>query len=615
MKMRAILRKNNCLEAIGERHAEITDDKWNEIDGNAIANLHLALADGVLSSVAKEKTAKSIWDTLTKLYKVKLLHNNIFLKRRLYNLQMVETTTVTNHISTLKTLFSQLTMLGHKIEEIKRAELLLQSLPDLYDQLIINLMNNILTEYLVFNDVAASVLEENSRHKNKEDKLASSQEAEALMMGCVASTSDDGNVLYSEAGMVAESRKQLYDVWLIDSGVTWRCWVDSIKKKSYTFLIFKEYKAQVELEYGKMIKCLRTDNGEEYTDGEFLAYCKNSQDRLLCSESVGIYSDWVETPMEMWTRKPTYYSHLHAFGCHVYLMYNVQERTKLDLKSRRYIFLGYADEVKGYRLWDPIAHKIVIIMDVIFLDVKTAFLHRELEEEIYMLQPEEMKEMSQVPYASALRSLMLAMICTRLDITQVVRVVSRYMANPGREHWKTVNKILRHIRGSSNVALCYGGSKFTVRGYMDSDFAGDLSKRKSTTSYMFTLTGGAISCVSKLQTVVALSTTEVKYMATTQAYKEAIWIQKLLEELGHRQGKILVFCDSQSALHIAKNPAVHSRTKHLAIQYHFVREVVDDGSMDLHKIHTKGNISVVLTMPINANKFLWGRSSYGLIET
>ena len=168
--MRAILRKNNCLKAIGERHAEITDDKWNEIDGNVIADLHLTLAEWVLSSVAEEKRTKGIWDTLTKLYKAKSLHNNIFLKRRLYTLQMAETTTMTNHISTLKTLFLQLTMLGHKIEEIECAELLLQSLPNSYDQLIINLTNNMLTEYLVFNNVAAFVLEEKSRRKNKKDR-------------------------------------------------------------------------------------------------------------------------------------------------------------------------------------------------------------------------------------------------------------------------------------------------------------------------------------------------------------------------------------------------------------------------------------------------------------
>ena len=119
----------------------------------------------------------------------------------------------------------------------------------------------------------------------------------------------------------------------------------------------------------------------------------------------------------------------------------------------------------------------------------------------------------------------------------------------------------------------------------------------------------------KLQTVVALSTIEAEYMAATQACKEAIWIQRLLEELGHKQEKIYVFCDSQSALHIVRNPTFHSRTKHIGIQYHFVREVVEDGSVDLQKIHTNKNLADVLTKPINADKFIWKRSSCGLSKT
>ena len=179
MRIKAVLRKDNCLAAIGERPEEITDDgKWNEMDGNAIVNLHLALADGVLSSVAEKKTAKEIWDTLTKLYEAKSLHNKIFLKRKLYTLRMMESTMVIDHINTLNTLFSQLTAMGHSIETGERPEILLQSLPDSYDQLIINITNNI--EVLVFDDIAAAVLEEESRRKSKKDRPGSSQQAEAL---------------------------------------------------------------------------------------------------------------------------------------------------------------------------------------------------------------------------------------------------------------------------------------------------------------------------------------------------------------------------------------------------------------------------------------------------
>ena len=174
-------------------------------------------------------------------------------------------------------------------------------------------------------------------------------------------------------------------------------------------------------------------------------------------------------------------------------------------------------------------------------------------------------EMSRVPYASAVGSLMFAMVCTRPDIAQAVGAVSRYMVNPGKEHWSAVKRILRYVKGTSNVALCYGGSNFTVRGYVDSDYAGDLDKSKSTSGYVFTLARGTVSWVSKLQSIVATSTTEAEYVAATQASKEAIWLQMLLKELEHKQEKITLFCDSQSALHLAKNPAFHSKTKHIRV--------------------------------------------------
>ncbi|GMI82021.1 hypothetical protein HRI_001871400 [Hibiscus trionum] len=107
LKIKAILRKNGCLAAISEWPTDFTDNKkWNEMDENAIADLHLALADEVLSSIEEKKTTKEIWDHLAKLYEVKSLHNKIFLKRKLYTLRMSESTLVTEHLNTLNTLFS-----------------------------------------------------------------------------------------------------------------------------------------------------------------------------------------------------------------------------------------------------------------------------------------------------------------------------------------------------------------------------------------------------------------------------------------------------------------------------------------------------------------------------
>jgi hypothetical protein len=110
--------------------------------------------------------------------------------------------------------------------------------------------------------------------------------------------------------------------------------------------------------------------------------------------------------------------------------------------------------------------------------------------------------MSRVPYANVVGSLMYAMVSTRPDISHAVGVVSRYMENPGKEHWAVVKWVFRYLRGTSNYSITYDGSSDSVCGYVDSYFAGDLDKRRSTSGYVFTLAGGPISWMSKIQNIV-----------------------------------------------------------------------------------------------------------------
>lgn len=111
----------------------------------------------------------------------------------------------------------------------------------------------------------------------------------------------------------------------------------------------------------------------------------------------------------------------------------------------------------------------------------------------------EKKDMKDVPYASAVGSLMYAMVCTRPDIAHAVGVVSRFLANPGKEHWTAVKWILRYLKGTSKLCLCFGSAKPVLEGYTDADMAGDVDSRKSTSGYLFTFAGGAVSWQSKLQ--------------------------------------------------------------------------------------------------------------------
>ncbi|CAJ2639359.1 unnamed protein product [Trifolium pratense] len=126
-------------------------------------------------------------------------------------------------------------------------------------------------------------------------------------------------------------------------------------------------------------------------------------------------------------------------------------------------------------------------------------------------QTEEEKEsMANIPYASAIGSLMYAMICTRPDIGHAVGVVSRFMSNPGKAHWEAVKWILRYLRGTIEKCLYFVKGELKVQGYVDADFAGDVDHRRSTTGYIFTVGTGAVSWISRIQKIVALSTTEAE---------------------------------------------------------------------------------------------------------
>ena len=162
--------------------------------------------------------------------------------------------------------------------------------------------------------------------------------------------------------------------------------------------------------------------------------------------------------------------------------------------------------------------------------------------------------MAKVPYSSAVvGSLMYVMICTRPDIAYAVGVVSRYMSNPGKKHWEVVKGIIWYLNGTRKVCICFGSKGACVEGYTDADYARDMDKRRSTLGYVFMFTSGVVSWQSRLQNCTSLSTTtEAEYIATTEACKEAIWLTRLVRDLGMTVEMPTLHCDSQSAIMLAK---------------------------------------------------------------
>lgn len=141
------------------------------------------------------------------------------------------------------------------------------------------------------------------------------------------------------------------------------------------------------------------------------------------------------------------------------------------------------------------------------------FKLRSLDEKESVIESEYMKD---IPYASAVGSLMYVMVGSRPDIAHAVGLVSRFMGNPGRVHWKAVKWILRYIKGTFNYSLIFTkGSDFKVEGFCDADYATDMDRSRSVTCYIFQVGGNTVSWRSGLQPVVALSTTESEYMAIT----------------------------------------------------------------------------------------------------
>jgi transposase InsO family protein len=215
---------------------------------------------------------------------------------------------------------------------------------------------------------------------------------------------------------------------------------------------------------------------------------------------------------------------------------------------------------------------------------------------------EEKEDMERIPYASVVGSLMYAMVCTRPDIAHAVGVVSRFLSNPGREHWNAVKWIMRYLRGTSKLCLSFGSGKPMLVGYTDSDMAGDVDTRKSTSGYLITFSGGAVSWQSRLQKCIALSTTEAELIAATEACKELLWMKKFLQELGFKQQQYVLFCDNQSTIHLAKNSSFHSRSKHIDVRYHWIRDTLNDKLLTLEKIHTDDNGSDMLTKALTREK-------------
>ncbi|PKU73789.1 Retrovirus-related Pol polyprotein from transposon TNT 1-94 [Dendrobium catenatum] len=193
---------------------------------------------------------------------------------------------------------------------------------------------------------------------------------------------------------------------------------------------------------------------------------------------------------------------------------------------------------------------------------------------------------------------------TRPDIAFAVNKVCQHMQNPTNHHFEAIKRLLRYIKGTIHIGLPLFRDKPTLRSYVDSDWAGDDTDRKSTSGFCNYLGSSLISWSVKKQTAVARSSTEAEYRAIASAATEIVWIRHLLQELQHpQQAATQLFCDNTSAIALANNPVFHARTKHIEVDCHYIRNCIKDNTIQVHHISTKDQLADVFTKPLPTPRF------------
>nr|GEW12226.1 hypothetical protein [Tanacetum cinerariifolium] len=218
------------------------------------------------------------------------------------------------------------------------------------------------------------------------------------------------------------------------------------------------------------------------------------------------------------------------------------------------------------------------------MDVKTAFLNGYLNKE-------------NVPYASAVGSIMYAVRCTRPDVTFAQNITSQIQQNQGDIHWTIVKNILKYLKNTKDMFLVYEGDlkrELRVSCYTDAGYLTDADDLKSQTGYVFVLNGGAVDWKSAKQSIFATSFAEAEYIAAFDASKEAVWVRKFIFRMSvvpTIEEPITMYCDNTGAIAIANESGITKGARHFCAKVHYLREVIELDDIKLEKVHTDDNLA------------------------
>ena len=208
---------------------------------------------------------------------------------------------------------------------------------------------------------------------------------------------------------------------------------------------------------------------------------------------------------------------------------------------------------------------------------------------------------------------LLYLTATRPDIHFAVCMCARFQASPRTSHRQAVKRIMRYLRFTPAFGLWYSAaSTLSLCGYSDADFAGCRLDRKSTSGTCQFLGSSLVSWSSRKQSNVAQSTTEAEYVAAASCCSQLLWMIATLRDFGLSFSRVPLLCDSTSAISVAKNPVLHSKTKHIEVRHHFLRDHAEKGDIKLKYIDTSQQLADILTKPLDQTTFARLRGEFGV---
>ena len=223
----------------------------------------------------------------------------------------------------------------------------------------------------------------------------------------------------------------------------------------------------------------------------------------------------------------------------------------------------------------------------------------------------ERKEMGDKPYRPVLGSVMWGQLATRPDLSFAVSLLSRFQADPGIEHWKSLLHVIGYIKNTMDYGLTYSrDSDLTPLAYVDADYGGCRDTRRSTSGYVFMMAGGPVTWSSKRQATVALSTVEAEYVAMSRCAQQMVWMQTWLDEveITHTIPGVIKG-DSRGAITLSKTTRDHGKVKHIDIRHHYLRELVKSGLIVFEQVPSADNLADLFTKPLardHHHRFLVG---------